>query len=30
MYKTWDRKDGEEKAAILERADWVKAHADEL
>jgi deoxyribodipyrimidine photolyase-related protein len=30
MYKTWDKKGGEEKAAILERAAWVKAHAEEL
>lgn len=30
MYKTWDRKGGEKKAAILERAAWVKEHAEEL
>ena len=30
MYKTWDRNDGDKKAAILERAAWVKAHAEEL
>ena len=30
MYRTWDRKNGDDKAAILERAAWVKAHADEL
>ncbi|OAV44815.1 cryptochrome/photolyase family protein [Lewinella sp. 4G2] len=30
MYRTWDKKDGEEKAAILERAEWVKAHREEL
>ncbi len=30
MYKTWDRYDGDQKAAILERAAWVKEHADEL
>jgi deoxyribodipyrimidine photolyase-related protein len=30
MYRTWDKKSGEEKAAILERAAWVKEHAEEL
>jgi len=30
MYRTWDKKDGEEKAAILERAAWVKENADSL
>lgn len=30
MYKTWDRNDGDKKAAILERAAWVKTHAEEL
>ncbi len=30
MYKTWDRNDGEKKAAILERAAWVKDNADKL
>ncbi len=30
MYKTWDRYSGEQKAAILERAAWVKENADEL
>ncbi|MFK8163388.1 MAG: cryptochrome/photolyase family protein [Lewinella sp.] len=30
MYKTWDRYSGEDKAAILERAAWVKANADDL
>ena len=30
MYKTWDKKDGDDKAAILERAAWVKENADEL
>ena len=30
MYRTWDRKGGEEKAAILERAAWVKENAESL
>lgn len=30
MYKTWDKKSGEDKAAILERATWVKENADLL
>ena len=30
MYRTWDKKDGDTKAQILERADWVKQHANEL
>jgi deoxyribodipyrimidine photolyase-related protein len=30
MYKTWDRNDGNSKAAILERANWVKANMDDL
>lgn len=30
MYKTWDRYNGDQKAAILERADWVKHHMEEL
>lgn len=30
MYKTWDRYSGEDKAAILERAAWVKEHQEEL
>ncbi|MBC6996571.1 cryptochrome/photolyase family protein [Neolewinella lacunae] len=30
MYKTWDRYDGETKAAILERAAWVKENANSL
>jgi deoxyribodipyrimidine photolyase-related protein len=30
MYKTWDRNSPEKKAAILERAQWVKDHRDEL
>jgi len=30
MYRTWDKKSGEDKAAILERAEWVKKHREEL
>lgn len=30
MYKTWEKKSGEDKAAILERAAWVKRNADLL
>ncbi|NJB84945.1 deoxyribodipyrimidine photolyase-related protein [Lewinella marina] len=30
MYKGWERKGGEQQAAILERAAWVKAHVNEL
>ncbi|PSR13262.1 MAG: cryptochrome/photolyase family protein [Bacteroidetes bacterium] len=29
-YRTWDRYDGEQKAAILQRADQVKKHVNEL
>jgi deoxyribodipyrimidine photolyase-related protein len=29
-YRTWDRYDGEQKAAILERADQVKKHVEAL
>ncbi|WP_273444919.1 cryptochrome/photolyase family protein [Neolewinella agarilytica] len=30
MYKTWDKKDGDDKAAILERAAWVKGNSHQL
>ena len=30
MYKTWDKKDGADKAVILERAAWVKENANSL
>ena len=30
MYRTWDKKSGQEKAEILERAAWVKQHREEL
>ncbi|THH41859.1 cryptochrome/photolyase family protein [Neolewinella litorea] len=30
MYKTWERKGAAQQAAILERAAWVKEHAEEL
>ena len=30
MYRTWDKKDGDDKADILERAAWIKANADSL
>lgn len=30
MYKTWDKKSGDDKAAILERAAWVKTNSDSL
>lgn len=30
MYKTWDKKNGDDKAAILEQAAWVKENADSL
>ncbi len=30
MYKTWERKGSEKQSAILERAAWVKQHAEEL
>ncbi|NJC25248.1 cryptochrome/photolyase family protein [Neolewinella antarctica] len=30
MYRTWDKKDGDEKELILKRAAWVKEHREEL
>jgi deoxyribodipyrimidine photolyase-related protein len=30
MYRTWDKMDPAQKAALLEQADWVKQHANEL
>lgn len=30
MYKTWNRYDGEQQAAILERAAWVKENVEKL
>lgn len=30
MYRTWDKKSSADKEAILERAAWVKEHADAL
>ena len=29
-YRTWDRYSGEQKEAILQKADWVKEHIEEL
>ncbi len=30
LYANWDKKSGDDKAAILERAAWVKEHREEL
>jgi len=30
MYRTWDKRNGDDKAAILERAAWVKENVDKL
>lgn len=30
MYRTWDKMDPDQRAALLEHADWVKQHAGEL
>lgn len=30
MYRTWDKKDPDDKAALLERAAYVKEHINEL